>query len=197
MEDVVDDPRYARDSRLKDYMDAISAALRRERQRSGLSMGEVARRAGLSKSTLSQLEAGAGNPSLETLWAVCAALDISFGRLFDLPRPRVQLIRSGEGPVAASTRADYFAVLLSACPPGSRRDLFKVQAEPGTARDSDPHPFGVVEHVILCAGRALVGMAGEPLELAPGDYTAYPGDVRHVFEALEPGTWGILASEQA
>jgi transcriptional regulator with XRE-family HTH domain len=195
MVDVAEDPQFARVSRLQDYMDAISAALRRERQRSGLSMGDVARRAKLSKSTLSQLEAGAGNPSLETLWAVCAALDISFGRLFDPPRPRVQLIRSGEGPVVASAQADYLAVLLAACPPGSRRDLYKVQAGPGTTRNSDPHPYGVVEHVILCGGRALVGVANEPLELAPGDYTAYPGDVRHVFEALTPGTWGILASE--
>jgi quercetin dioxygenase-like cupin family protein len=65
----------------------------------------------------------------------------------------------------------------------------------GTTRNSDQHPSGVVEHVVLCAGRALVGIASEPLELAPGDYIAYPGDVRHVFEALTPGTWGILVSE--
>ena len=42
----------------------VAAALRRERERSGLSLTEAARRAGLGKSTLSQLESGAGNPSL-------------------------------------------------------------------------------------------------------------------------------------
>lgn len=35
----------------------------RERQRTGLSLAEIARRAGIAKSTLSQLEAGNGNPS--------------------------------------------------------------------------------------------------------------------------------------
>ena len=42
---------------------------------------------------------------------------------------------------------------------------------------------------------ALVGVTGEPVELAPGDYIKYPGDVTHVLEALEPGTLAVLLSE--
>ncbi|MDK6768860.1 helix-turn-helix transcriptional regulator, partial [Klebsiella aerogenes] len=53
----------------------IAKSLTRERSRTGLSLAEVARRAGIAKSTLSQLESGNGNPSLETLWALCVALD--------------------------------------------------------------------------------------------------------------------------
>ncbi|GAA3746093.1 hypothetical protein GCM10022225_32290 [Plantactinospora mayteni] len=49
---------------------AIAAALRRERERTGISLAELARRAGIAKSTLSQLEAGNGNPSVETVWAL-------------------------------------------------------------------------------------------------------------------------------
>ena len=78
--------------------DVIAASLRRERARANLSLTEAARRAGIAKSTLSQLESGAGNPSLETLWALCVALEIPFGRLIDPPRPRVQVIRAGAGP---------------------------------------------------------------------------------------------------
>lgn len=181
----------------QDSMAAISAALRRERQRAGLSLSEVARRANVSKSTLSQLESGVGNPSLETLWALCVALDTPFARLFDPPRPRVQLIRAGDGMAIAAADADYLAVVLATCPPGARRDIYRIQAEPGNDRVSEPHMPGVVEHVVLCAGRALVGLEDEPLELGPGDYTAYPGDIAHVFRALEPGTWAVLVSEHS
>ena len=59
----------------------IAAALRRERDRAGISQTELARRAGLAKSTLSQLEAGPGNPSIETLWALGVALGVPFSRL--------------------------------------------------------------------------------------------------------------------
>ncbi|MFE9580390.1 helix-turn-helix domain-containing protein [Nocardia sp. NPDC006044] len=173
----------------------IAAALRRERTRAGLSLTEVAHRAGIAKSTLSQLESGTGNPSLETLWALCVALDMPFSGLLDPPRPAVRLIRAGDGPVVAAAESDYRATLLAASPPNSRRDLFRITAEPGQARLSEPHIPGVFEHVLLASGRAKVGVIDEPVELGPGDYISYPGDLPHVFEALEPGTWATFVIE--
>jgi transcriptional regulator with XRE-family HTH domain len=175
--------------------EVIAASLRRERRRSGRSLTEVARRAGIAKSTLSQLESGTGNPSLETLWALCVALDTPFSRLLDPPRAPVTVIRAGEGPTIAAARSDYQATLLAACPPNARRDVFRIVAEPGPGRLSDPHMPGVVEHVVLSAGRALVGIAGEPVELAPGDYTCYPADVPHIFQALASETHAVLINE--
>ncbi|MEV4233664.1 MULTISPECIES: XRE family transcriptional regulator [unclassified Nocardia] len=173
----------------------IAAALRRERTRAGLSLTEVANRAGVAKSTLSQLESGTGNPSLETLWALCVALDIPFSRLLDPPRPTVQVVRAGEGPVVAAAESEYRATLLAAGPANSRRDLFRITAEPGHARKSDPHIPGVIEHVLLATGRALIGPIDAPVELGPGDYISYPGDAPHVFEALAPDTWAALVVE--
>lgn len=175
--------------------DVIAASLRRERARVGLSLTEVARRAKISKSTLSQLEAGTGNPSVETLWALSVALDVPLSRLVGPSRPAVRVIRAGEGPTLAAERADYRATLLAACPPGARRDLYLITAEPGSARESDPHMPGVVEHVVLCGGRALVGVTEDPVELGPGDYIVYPGDVPHIFRALEPHTRAVMLSE--
>ena len=176
-------------------LEVIAASLRRERRRTGLSLTEVARRAGIAKSTLSQLESGTGNPSLETLWAICVALDVPFSRLVDPPRPLTRVIRADEGPTIAAAEADYRATLLASCPPGARHDVYRIEAGPGQARASEPHMPGVVEHVVISTGRALVGVADEPMELGPGDYIRYPGDVAHVFEALEPGTLAVLLSE--
>jgi transcriptional regulator with XRE-family HTH domain len=176
-------------------LELIAASLRRERARTGLSLTEVARRAGIAKSTLSQLESGTGNPSLETLWAICVALDAPFSRLLDPPQPHLQVIRADEGPTVSAVQADYQATLLAACPPGVRRDIYRILAEPGYARASEPHGPGVLEHVVISVGRALVGAAGDPVELGPGDYICYQGDVPHVFEALEPQTRAVLLSE--
>lgn len=176
-------------------IEVIAASLQRERQRAGLSLAEVARRAGVAKSTLSQLESGAGNPSVETLWALGVALDVPFSRLVDPPRPSVQVIRAGEGPAVASEQANYVATLLASSPPHARRDIYLITTQPGSARESDPHMPGVVEHVVLSSGRAEVGIIEDPVELAPGDYIAYPGDVKHVFRALEPNTVAVLVSE--
>lgn len=173
----------------------IAAALRRERERTGLTLTELARRAGVAKSTLSQLEAGTGNPSVETLWALSVGLDVPFSRLVEEQPSAVRVIRSGEGPVMLAEHATYAATLLSSSPPHARRDVYLIRADPGQARRSDPHMAGVSEHVVLSAGRALVGPATDPVELAPGDYVSYPGDVPHVFEALEAATSAVLVQE--
>ena len=176
-------------------LDVIAFSLRRERERAGLSLSELAKKAGIAKSTLSQLESASGNPSVETLWALGVALDVPFSRLVEPARPKVQVIRAGEGPAVYSERADYVATLLASCPPNARRDIYVITAEPGSARESEPHMPGVVEHVVLCAGRARLGLTDDPVEIGPGDYVAYPGDLPHVFEALEPGTFSVMVSE--
>ncbi len=177
-------------------LDRIAASIRRERERAGLSLSELARSAGIAKSTLSQLESGTGNPGLETLWALSVALDVPFSRLVDQPpRPRVTVLRRGEGVAVPSERAHYVATLLAAAPPATRRDLYLLRVEPGPPRESQPHMPGTVEHAVLGSGRALVGPAGHPVELGPGDYMCYPGDVPHVCEALEPGTTVVMVLE--
>ena len=121
---------------------AIAAAIKRHREAAGLSLTEAARRAQIAKSTLSQLESGVGNPSVETLWALALALDVSFTDLVDPPRAGVVIMRAGEGQAVRSEHSDYAITLLAHAPAGSRRDLYKLAAEPGPARESEPHTPG-------------------------------------------------------
>ncbi|WP_129842082.1 XRE family transcriptional regulator [Streptomyces sp. RFCAC02] len=177
--------------------ETIAAALRRERTRAGITLTELARRAGLAKSTLSQLESGGGNPSVETLWALAGALGVPFSRLVDPPGAAVRLVRADEGTPHHADDADYSATLLAAAPPHVRRDIYRIAAEPGDTHHSEPHQPGTVEHLVIGSGRAEAGPADEPVELGPGDYLAYPGDAPHVFRALLPGTTGVIAMDHS
>lgn len=173
----------------------IAAALRRERERSGLSVSELARRAGVSKATVSQLEGGAGNPSVETLWAIATALGVPFSVFVEDRREGPQLIRASDRSGIRSTESAYEALLLAAGAPQARSDLYLLRAEPGEPRRSLPHPAGTTEHLVLVSGHARVGPTDAPYDLRPGDYLRYAGDEPHVFEALEPGTAAVLVSE--
>lgn len=174
---------------------AIAVALRRERDRSGLTLSELAKRARIAKSTLSQLESGSGNPSVETLWALAVALGVPLSRLVEPPQSRVRVIRAGEGPAILSEHAHYTATLLASSPPGARRDIYQLDLEPGATKESEPHMPGTVEHMVVSVGRALAGPLDEPVEIGPGDYLVYPGDAPHVCRALEPGTRAVLVME--
>lgn len=172
----------------------IAANLRAERARAALSLSEVARRAGVSKSTLSQLESGQGNPSVETLWSIAVALGIPFSVLVAAPQTPTRTIRVADRPNVAAADANYVAALLA--PGGSaRRDVYVITMEPGAPRASDPHGRGTVEHVIVGAGSVRVGPVGETVDLGVGDYASFPGDVDHVYDALEPDTWAVMVLE--
>jgi transcriptional regulator with XRE-family HTH domain len=172
----------------------IARALRRERERAGLSVSELARRAQVAKATVSQLEGGTGNPSVETLWAIATALGVPFSVFVDERREGAQLVRAADRPGIRSAESPYEALLLAAGMPQSRSDLYLVRAEPGAPRRSLPHSAGTTEHLVLVSGRALAGPGEAPLELHPGDYLRYPGDEPHVFEALASGTTAVLVS---
>lgn len=158
-------------------------------------MSELARRAGLGKATVSQLESGTANPSVETLWAVATAIGVPFAVFVEEPDDAPRLIRARDGGGVRASEAPYEAMLLASGAPQSRSDLYLLRAEPGTPRASLPHTVGTIEHVVMVSGAALVGPSEEPIELGPGDYLRYRGDAPHVFAALQPGTSAVLVSE--
>lgn len=176
---------------------AIASSLRRERERHGISLAELARRAGIAKSTLSQLEAGTGNPGVETLWALAVALDVPFSRIVDPQVEPVHVVRAGDGMAIRAENSPFAAALLSACPPGARRDLHLMSAEPGASRDAHAHIPGTTEHVVVTAGRWRAGPVDAAVELEPGDYIRFPADRPHTYEALTPGAAAVLVMEYA
>lgn len=173
----------------------IAGAIRREREARGIGAAELSRRSGVSKATISQLEAGTANPTVETLWAIGDALGVPFSALVDSATDTPTLIRAGSLGAVPSAAAPYTATLLSASPPGARRDMYLLQAEPGRPHLSAPHVTGTREHVLLTAGAALVGPADQPIALLPGDFLTYRGDVAHVFEATATATTAVLISD--
>ncbi|MDQ3499413.1 MAG: helix-turn-helix domain-containing protein, partial [Actinomycetota bacterium] len=72
---------------MKSISDSVAANMRRLRAERGLTLSELGRRSKVGKATLSNLEAGRGNPRLETLWALAVAFDVSFGQLLE-PEPQ-------------------------------------------------------------------------------------------------------------
>ncbi|KAF0865666.1 helix-turn-helix domain-containing protein [Pseudomonas sp. LD120] len=173
----------------------LATAIKRERLNAGLSVTELAKRAGVAKSTLSQLEAGVGNPSIETLWSLAMAMGLQVTRFFEQPAHDLKIIRANEGATALAEDAHYAATLLDDCPVGALRDLYRLTVQPGQPRQSKAHLPGTVEHVFLCSGRALVGPASNPTSLNPGDYIRYSASVPHLFEALEADTMAVMLIE--
>ena len=161
--------------------------------RGDVSVLELSRRSGVARNTIAALERGEGNPTVDTLYALCDALGVS---LSDLLAPvadaaAVSVVRAGEGAFVEGAALD--AHLLERIDrPGLLGELYAIRFHPGKARHAPPHPFGVEELLHLHVGRVRVGPEAEPIELNAGDYARYSGSVPHIYEALEPASGTLL-----
>src|ERR687891_645318 len=87
--------------------------------------------------------------------------------------------------VGRATLAVLEAGLLRQAPVDRARvEVYELRVLPGRPRRADPHQAGVVEQLLVHAGRLRIGPEQDPVELAPGDFVAFDGSVAHVYEAL-------------
>jgi transcriptional regulator with XRE-family HTH domain len=175
-------------------VNVVASNVRRLRAERALSTVTLARRSGVARATLGQLEGGRGNPTLETLYALANALGVGLSDIIAGPAAaEVDVVRAGEGQrvTGSAVRARLVARL------GARATLevYELSLRAGRRQRSEPHPTGVVEHMLVHTGRARVGPERAPVELGPGDYARYAANVPHVYEAVEPGVSATLLME--
>ena len=79
----------------------VGRNVRRLRERRGLSLADLGTRAGVSKTTVHDLEGGSANPRLETLYAVATALSVGLADLLTPPEEDLPdwVVRAEEGPM--------------------------------------------------------------------------------------------------
>jgi transcriptional regulator with XRE-family HTH domain len=168
------------------FVRSVAANVRMLRMQADLTLADLASAAGLGKSTLAQLESGKGNPSVETLWAIAAALQVPFARIVDEVRPSLRVVRAADVPPMHSAETPGWAGrLLTASHARGTFDLYSLDLEQGAVRHADPHHAGVVEHLVVVTGRLRAGPQSAPLLLEAGDLLTFGADVPHVYEALE------------
>jgi transcriptional regulator with XRE-family HTH domain len=153
----------------------LAANLRRLRIARRLSLSELARATGMSKATLSSVESGRSNPTIETLAALAAALRVSLGELLEEPPlGEVRIVRRLD-------RIEEEAIGLTAR-----------TWEPRQLEEPEPGPDGSRAGVYVLEGKLIAGPVERVTELSAGDYASFPVDVPHVFETGRPAARALI-----
>jgi XRE family transcriptional regulator, regulator of sulfur utilization len=163
----------------------IARAVRAHRLAQGMSLGDLARASGLSKTILARIERAEGNPSVETLWRLSSALGLPLGTLMAqeaAPRLRVMRAAAGSSVRGASGMA---ARLLHAEGRAVRSEVFELDLPAGTEQLGAAHLPGTEELVVCTAGRLVAGPLGEEVELGASDAVWFQADVAHRYAAVE------------
>jgi transcriptional regulator with XRE-family HTH domain len=174
------------DAGVDGFVRTVAANVRALRLDAGLTLADLAAQAGLGKSTLAQIESGKANPSVETLWALGAALRVPFARLVEEAQPSLQVVRGRDvAPMRSDEAPGWTGRLLAAAHRRGTFDLYLIDLEAGSVRHAEAHHAGVIEHLVVVEGRLRVGPQSGPVELSAGDLVTFAADVPHVYEAVE------------
>jgi transcriptional regulator with XRE-family HTH domain len=173
----------------------VGTNLRRLRTEHGGSLSDLARASGVAKATLSALEGGRGNPTLETLSAIAAALEVPMGDLITSSGPQpVQVVRSDEGTAVPGTANDLR--LVARFQPAGPVEVYEATWPRRSTRNAGGHGPGTREHVIVTRGGLKVGPVGREVGLSAGDYATFAADEPHLYEA-RAGTRALLLMQWA
>jgi transcriptional regulator with XRE-family HTH domain len=159
----------------------VGARIRRRRVERGLTLARVAELTGLNIGYLSQVENDKASPSLETLAALAAALDVPIAwflldasaaprlvRAADRPRRRTPSQGGGLTQVDGGVAHDI-AIFEGTMPAGHRTGF---HAHPGD------------EHHVVLSGRIRITQGESVVEAGPGDYVLLDGTLPHDAETV-------------
>jgi transcriptional regulator with XRE-family HTH domain len=156
-------------------------ALRHEKR---LSLSSLASEAGIGKGTLSELEAGTRNPTLETLYALAGPLGV----------PLTGLVGDEVGRSVSDGVVDARLLSVRTHGDGGTTEVFWLTVAAGGTRVSPPHRPGTIEHLRVVRGSARVGEQGSERLLAAGASLSWSGDTTHSYSSPD-GAEGVLVIE--
>ncbi|WP_344914785.1 helix-turn-helix domain-containing protein [Streptosporangium oxazolinicum] len=162
----------------------IGRRIRRLREERGISLSALARGAGVGKATLSGLENGTRNPTLETLWAITAELGVPLAMAVGATPVDAGGSEAAEAPPVIHGTAAEGTLLQVFEDEGVTYELYRMVIRPGVTQVSPAHHEGVTEHMTVFAGTLSAGPIGAPLRAGPGEHISWRSDVPHAYVVL-------------
>lgn len=161
---------------------AVGARIRDARRERGISMSALARAAGIGKATLSQLEAGERNPTIETLYAICSPLGIPLSVLVG---------ESGGSEATAAGGMRTVLLDLRHRPDGATVEVFRLEFPAGARHSSPAHGADVTEHLLVTSGTVRVRMT-ESVVVTAGESTTWTSSRMHSYAAVDGPAEAVL-----
>ncbi|MFG3256853.1 helix-turn-helix domain-containing protein [Streptomyces sp. NPDC048172] len=170
--------------------ETLAANVKWARGRKGVSLSELARLSGISKATLSQVEAGGGNPTIETVFSLSRALELPISELLERRQPEgLTVVRGAESEVLSGAGVDL-RPLQTVEAGGMIFEIYDQRVRADSRQDSLGHAGR--EHTVVQEGRLGVTVDGHETELGAGDYVAFDAALPHSYVALDGPVRSVL-----
>ncbi|MBW8828857.1 MAG: helix-turn-helix transcriptional regulator [Burkholderiales bacterium] len=157
------------------------------RQAQGLTLDNLARKAGVSKSMLSQIERNQANPTVALVWRLANALGVSVGELLGYGPPEpppIVMVQAHATPSLGSSDGKCELRILGPIDLAGQFEWYELTMQPGGALDSEPHEPGSREHLSVLSGALEVTAGAHNSRIKSGETARYAVDQRHSIRNL-------------
>lgn len=160
----------------------VGATLQKLRLKRGLTLEDLSRTAGVSKSMLSQIEREKANPTIAVAWRLANALGVGIEELLS-SEPRdveaIHILEPHEMPTLSGTHAGYVLRILGPMELAGKYEWYELTLAPDGALASNPHDPGTMEYLTLLHGAVEVEVDGVKKKLKTGGSARYQADKSH------------------
>lgn len=161
------------------------------REQQSLTLDELSRRAGVSKSMLSQIERAQANPTVAVVWRLANALGVPLAELLgEAPRadaPVITTLSANDTPTLGAVDARCRLRILGPIDLAGRFEWYELTLQPGAALESAPHEPGSREHLSVLSGSLEVEAGDASTRLKNGETARYPVDRPHAIRNVGRG----------
>jgi transcriptional regulator with XRE-family HTH domain len=161
----------------------VGATLQRLRLARGLTLEDLSRIAGVSKSMLSQIEREKANPTIAITWRLANALGVAIGELLSGdPRPveTIRVVDAHETPTLPGAHAGYVLRILGPMDLAGKYEWYELTLAPGGELASQAHDPGTSEHMTVLHGTMELEVGSDKKKIKLGGTARYPADQNHV-----------------
>jgi transcriptional regulator with XRE-family HTH domain len=165
-----------------DLAPVVGANLRRLRTRRGLSLERLAQISGVSRAMLGQIELGQSAPTINVLWKIARALEVTFSALISARSQSGALVlRSSESKILTSKDRSFSSRALFPFDEPRRVEFYELRLAAGSVEDADAHPPGTTENLVVTAGTIEIDVGGDTHRLEAGDSILFEADTPHAY----------------
>jgi transcriptional regulator with XRE-family HTH domain len=160
----------------------VGATLQKLRLKRGLTLEDLSRAAGVSKSMLSQIEREKANPTIAVAWRLANALGIGIGELLSSTSEEVEaihILEPHETPTLPGNHAGYMLRILGPMDLAGQYEWYELTLAPDGTLVSNPHDPGTAEYLTLLHGVVEVEVDGTKKKLKAGGTARYAADKSH------------------
>jgi len=165
-----------------DLAPIVGVNLRRLRTRRGLSLEKLAQKSGVSRAMLGQIELGQSAPTINVLWKIARALDVTFATLIQAREAGGStVLKKSQAKVLTSQGGQFSSRALFPFDGPRRAELYELRLAANGAEVADAHAPGTLENLVVSAGQLELLVGKETHHLETGDAIVFEADVPHTY----------------